>query len=160
MVHARLGIAEENSGKLVSLVRKEAKAVAAAQRCDLLICDGSPGIGCPVIASITGATMVLAVTEPTQSGLHDLDRVLELCRQFKVRAGICINKFDINPDMAATIESYAEQHAVPVLGKIRYDDSVTVAQIQQRAVVELGESPAAADMRALWKNVQHRLHTK
>jgi MinD superfamily P-loop ATPase len=160
MVHARLGIAEENSGKLVSLVRKEAKAVAAAQGCNLLICDGSPGIGCPVIASITGATMVLAVTEPTQSGLHDLDRVLELCRQFKVQAGICINKFDINPDMATTIESYAELQAIPVLGKIRYDDSVTVAQIKQRAVVELGEGPAAADMRALWQNVQHRLHTK
>ena len=99
MVHARLGIAQENSGKLVSLVRREAKAVAVAKQRELLICDGSPGIGCPVIASIAGARMVLIVTEPTLSGLHDLQRVAELCRQFNVKTGICINKADINPEV-------------------------------------------------------------
>jgi len=154
MVHARLGIAQENSGKLVSLVRREAKAVAATGQRDLLICDGSPGIGCPVIASISGARLVLVVTEPTLSGLHDLQRVAELCRQLNVKAAVCINKGDINPESAAEIEADAARRGMPLLGSIRYDDSVTMAQVRQRAVVEIGDSPAAADIRALWTRVQ------
>jgi MinD superfamily P-loop ATPase len=157
MVHARLGIAQENSGKLVSLVRREARAVAAASRRGLLICDGSPGIGCPVIASITGAHMALIVTEPTLSGLHDLERVSELCRQFNLKTGVCINRADINPPVADRIEAASAARGVPVLGRIRYDDAVTAAQIRRMAVVENGDGPAARDIRALWARVRHEL---
>jgi MinD superfamily P-loop ATPase len=153
MVHARLGIAQENSGKLVSLVRREAKSVAHTNRRELLICDGSPGIGCPVIASIAGAHLVLVVTEPSLSGLHDLGRVAELCRQFNINAGVCINKADINPEVAAQIEADAARWGMPLLGRVRYDESVTTAQVKRRAVVENGDSPAAEDIRALWERV-------
>jgi MinD superfamily P-loop ATPase len=154
MTHARLGIAQENSGKLVSLVRREANAISVSNRRELLICDGSPGIGCPVIASITGARMVLIVTEPTLSGLHDLGRVADLCRQFNVKTGICINKADINPEVSDQIEAEAAIRHIPVLGRIRYDESVTTAQVKRMAVVENGESPAATDIRDLWERVQ------
>jgi MinD superfamily P-loop ATPase len=154
MVHARLGIAQENSGKLVSLVRREAKAVAIAKQRELLICDGSPGIGCPVIASIAGARMVLVVTEPTLPGRHDLQRVAELCRQFNAKVAVCINKADINPEVAAEIETDAARLDIPVFGRVRYDEAVTAAQVRRLAVVENGDSPAARDIRALWKRVQ------
>jgi MinD superfamily P-loop ATPase len=157
MVHARLGIAEENSGKLVSLVRREAKAVAQSNGRDLLICDGSPGIGCSVISSIAGASMALLVTEPTMSGRHDLGRVAVLCRQFDIRAGVCINKADINPAVAAEIEVDAARWGMPVLGLIRYDEAVTAAQVDQLAVVEKGDGPAAADIRALWERVLEQM---
>jgi len=157
MVHARLGIAQENSGKLVSVVRREARAVAAANRRDVLICDGSPGIGCPVIASITGARLVLIVTEPSLSGLHDLRRVGELCRQFKVKTRVCINKADINPEISDLIEHEAAALGIPVLGRVRYDESVTAAQIERLAVVESSDGPAARDIRALWARVSREL---
>lgn len=154
MVHARLGIAQENSGKLVSLVRREAKILAAQRQRELLICDGSPGIGCPVIASVSGARMALIVTEPTLSGLHDLRRVAELCQQLGVRFAVCINKVDINPEVAEAIEVEATRRGVPILGRIRYDDSVSTAQVRQPAVVECGDVPAAMDIRALWDRTQ------
>jgi MinD superfamily P-loop ATPase len=157
MVHARLGTAQENSGKLVSLVRGEAKAVAQSSGRELLICDGSPGIGCPVIASITGAHAVLVVTEPTLSGLHDLQRIAALCQQFNITAGVCINKADLNPEIADEIEADAARQSLPILGRIRYDESVTAAQLKRLAVVEDGESPAAADIRALWEQVKNTL---
>lgn len=154
MVHARLGIAEENSGKLVALVRREAKAVAQASRREQLVCDGSPGIGCPVISSLTGARMVLVVTEPTLSGLHDLGRVADLCKQFGVRTGICTNKADLNREVAAAIEAEAAERGLPFLGRIRYDEAVTAAQVSRLSVVESGDGPAATDIRALWRRVQ------
>jgi MinD superfamily P-loop ATPase len=154
MVDARLGIAQENSGKLVSLVRREAKALSVSNRRDLLICDGSPGIGCPVIASIAGSHMALVVTEPTLSGLHDLRRIAELCRQFNVKTGICINKADINPDVSDQIQAEATARGIPVLGRIRYDESVTAAQVTRLSVVEYGGGPAAADIRDLWQHVK------
>ncbi len=153
LVHARLGIAQENSGKLVSLVRREAKALCLSNRRSLLICDGSPGIGCPVIASIAGAHMVLIVTEPTLSGLHDLVRVAELCRQFHVDTRVCINKADLNPELSDRIDVEAARLGIPVLGRIRYDESVTAAQVRRMAVVENGDSPAAMDIRGVWARV-------
>jgi MinD superfamily P-loop ATPase len=154
MAHARLGVAQENSGRLVSLVRREAKNLCVSNRRGLLISDGSPGIGCPVIASIAGARMALIVTEPTLSGMHDFARVAELCRQLNVKTGICINKADINTEISAQMEDEATRLAVPVLGRIRYDESVTAAQVRQLAVVENGESPAAMDIRGVWARVQ------
>lgn len=155
LTHARLAPGRKNSGKLVSTVRDEGRVVAQAHDRDLSICDGSPGIGCSVIASMTGAVAVLIVTEPTLSGLHDLNRVADLARQLHVPAGVCVNKADINPEMAARLEVGAASLGLPVLGRIRYDEAVTRAQLMRTSVVELGDSPAAVDIRRLWQRVSH-----
>lgn len=153
LTHARLGIAQENSGKLVSTVRRESRAVASSRGRDLLLIDGAPGIGCPVISSITGADLALVVTEPTCSGWHDLRRVLELTRHFGIKTAVCINKADINPDLTDQICRDTENYDVPVLGQIRYDTAVTRAQVQGRAVVEDRGSLAAEDIRELWQRI-------
>jgi len=155
MVHARLGIAEENSGKLVSLIRKEAKRIAEEEKKDLIIVDGSPGIGCPVIASIAGADLVLIVTEPTLSGKHDLGRVADLAAGFNIPVLIATNKFDLNPDMAAQIEEDARKRSMRVVGKIRYDKAFTKAQIMKCSVVEYTDSAVSQDVKALWRNVKN-----
>ena len=157
MVHAELGIAEENSGKLVTLIRKEAKRIAAEEKKNLLIVDGSPGIGCPVIASIAGADLVLIVTEPTLSGQHDLGRVADLAAGFKIPALICINKFDLNPDVAKQIEEGARSRNMKVVGKIRYDDAFTKAQILKSTVLEYTGGAVSEDVKALWRNVTYAL---
>lgn len=157
MVHARLGVAGENSGKLVSTVRQEARALARKRGFDRVIIDGSPGIGCPVIASITGAALVLIVTEPTVSGLHDLHRVADLARHFDVPALVSVNKWDINPDAAANIEQTARDRGLAVAGRVRYDAAVTQAQIRKRAVVEGPHNGAGDDLRALWTQVDAAL---
>ncbi len=157
MVHAKLGIAEENSGKLVTLIRKEAKRIAQEQKKDLLIVDGSPGIGCPVIASITGADMVLIVTEPTLSGKHDLGRVTDLAAGFKIPTLVAINKFDLNPDMTERIEEDARSKNIKVVGKIRYDEAFTKAQILKSTVLEYTGGAVSEDVKALWRNVTYAL---
>jgi len=159
MTHARLGIAQENSGKLVSLVRRESKAIAVSEGLGRLICDGSPGIGCSVIASVAGARLVLVVTEPTLSALHDMKRVVELTRQFRTRTAICINKADINLALTDQIEKEAENLGVPVLGRIRYDEAVIAAQVNEMSVVEFGDGVAATDIRALWSRVKNELES-
>jgi len=150
MVHARLGVAAENSGKLVSLVRREARRIAESADHPLILVDGPPGIGCPVIASLTGASLVLAVTEPTVSGEHDLDRVLSLARHFGIPAAVTVNKWDINPEMTERIENKVVEVGAMPAGRIRYDPAVTSAQMQERAVVEI-DSTAAGDIRSVWK---------
>jgi MinD superfamily P-loop ATPase len=106
LVHARLGIAQENSGKLVAKVRQQAKKVAAESGAEYIICDGPPGIGCPVVSSLSGANMALLVVEPTLSGIHDMERVIGVCRHFNVPAAVCVNKFDINEENTHKIENY------------------------------------------------------
>ena len=134
------------------------RAVLEAAPADrTIVIDSPPGTSCPVIASITGAHMALIVTEPTLSGLHDLERVSELSRQFNLKTGVCTNRADINPAMADRIEAASAARGVPVLGRIRYDDAVTAAQIRRMAVVENGDGPAARDIRALWARVRHEL---
>ncbi|MCD4831657.1 MAG: ATP-binding protein [Anaerohalosphaeraceae bacterium] len=157
MVHAKLGIAEENSGKLVSLIRKETKRIAQEQKNDLIIIDGSPGIGCPVIASITGADLVLIITEPTLSGKHDLERVAELAAGFDIPVLVAINKFDLNPDMAGQIEEDVLKRGIKVVGKIRYDKAFTKAQIMKTSVVEYTGSAVTEDIKALWRNVMYAI---
>jgi MinD superfamily P-loop ATPase len=152
MVHARLGVAAENSGKLVSTVRRAARRIAEEDGHSLVIVDGPPGIGCPVIASLTGATSVLIVTEPTVSGEHDLERVLALTKHFDIPAVICVNKWDLNPDMTQRIEDQASRKGARVAGRIRYDRAVTEAQIQQKAVVE-NLAPVADDIRRIWSHL-------
>lgn len=153
MVHARLGVAAENSGKLVTTVRREAQRIAGEQGIDRILVDGSPGIGCPVIASVTGASLVLAVTEPTVSGQHDLARILELARHFGLKTAVCVNKWDLNPRMADRIERRAAACGAAPIGRVRYDRAVTAAQLQGRAVVELPDAPAAEDIRQGWREL-------
>ena len=153
MVHAKLGVAAENSGKLVSLVRNEAKRVAGEENRKIVIVDGPPGIGCPVIAAITGASKVLVVTEPTVSGEHDLERVLHLARHFEIPASVCVNKWDINPEAANRIEERALALGARLAGRIRYDQDVTRAQIENKAVVET-DAPSAEDIRQVWENLK------
>ena len=153
MVHARLGIAQENSGKLVSLIRKEAKQIAAKGNNDLIIVDGSPGIGCPVIASIAGADLVLVVTEPTLSGRHDLDRVTELTEHFNIPTVICINKYDINLKVAEEIKNMALDRNLKVVGEIAYDPAVTKAQIAAKSIVEYSNGSLKDQIISLWESV-------
>lgn len=153
MVHARLGTGAENSGKLVSIVRNEARGLAEKNNHSMVIVDGPPGIGCPVIASITGATFVLIVTEPTVSGEHDMKRVLDLAGHFKIPAAVCVNKWDINPEMTVRIETHAVEANAKVFGRIRYDTAVNMAQIQQKTAVEIG-SPCGDDIRNIWNQVK------
>ncbi len=158
MVHAKLGIAEENSGKLVATVREEARKLAEAQKRKLILIDGSPGIGCPVIASITGAHLILIVTEPTVSGLHDLKRVAELARHFAVPAMVSVNKWDLNPEVTQAIEAQAAESGLQLAGRIRYDRGVTQAQVARLSVVEYQENGCAGDIRSVWQAVQDELN--
>jgi len=153
MVHARLAIGAENSGKLVTLVRQHARKVAEARGFDRILVDGPPGIGCPVIAAITGASFVVVVTEPTLSGQHDFERVVGVARHFGIPTVVCVNKWDLNPELADAIEDQARSLGLDVLGRVRYDEAVTEAQVRGRAVVEVDHSPAADDIRILWEQV-------
>lgn len=156
MVHAKLGVAAENSGKLVSTVRQEARRLAKETEKEMVIIDGPPGIGCPVIATISGTTAVVIVTEPTVSGEHDLMRTLELTRHFKVPAFVCVNKWDISPEATKQIENKAVEAGAIVLGRIRYDGDVTEAQKQAKAVTET-EALCSSDIKEIWFNLQRHI---
>ena len=160
LVHAKLGIAQENSGKLVSLIRKEAKRIAQKQNSEFIIADGSPGIGCPVIASITGADLIVLVTEPTISAQHDLDRVIELIEHFKIPAIVCINKFDINLKITKEIETNARYKCIKVAAKIPYDNIVTRAQIAGKSIIEYTNNSISENVKTLWQSVMDVLNGK
>jgi MinD superfamily P-loop ATPase len=160
MVHAQLGIAQGNSGKLVTLVRQAARVIAEQQGLDLIIIDGPPGVGCPVIASVTGVDMVLVVTEPTLSGRHDLQRVVELTAHFRIPVMLCINKWDIHPGLTEQIEAEATSHGVIAAGRIRYDRLVTEAQIRKTSVTAMEESAVGDDIRHVWRQVHNVLNGK
>ena len=154
MVHARLGIAQENSGKLVSLVRRESMKIAEEMDFDLILTDGPPGIGCPVIAAIGGATALVIIVEPTVSGLHDMRRVADLADHFKVPSFVCVNKFDLNVEMTGRIESYAVDRKMRVLGRIPFDQIFTKAMIVGRNVLEYDpKSPASLAITAVWQEI-------
>ena len=158
MVHARLGIAEENSGKLVTLVRQEARKLAEAKNLDLILTDGPPGMGCPVIASIGGASAVLIVTEPTVSGKHDMERVAQLAAHFKIPALVCVNKFDLNLELTREIEKYAEEKEIACLGRIPFDPIFTKAMIQAQTVFEYdGQSNVGDALRGTWQRLSEKL---
>ncbi len=154
MVHARLGIAEENSGRLVHLVRKEAMELAQKEDKELIITDGPPGIGCPVIAAIGGAALVLAVVEPTLSGKHDMERVLDLAAHFKVPARLLINKYDLNANMAEGIEQTAAERGVHCVGRIPFDPAFTQAMVQGQTIFEYaGADERKEALRQIWAAV-------
>jgi MinD superfamily P-loop ATPase len=154
MVHAKLGIAEENSGLLVSLVRNQAKVLAEEQGLDTIIVDGPPGIGCPVIASITGTSAVLIVTEPTLSGLHDLERVGELAAHFKIPTFACVNKFDLNEEMSDQIAEYCVSKNIGFVGRIPYDTAVTYAMVASQSIVEFSDGHVSKAIREIWHTVE------
>ncbi len=153
-VHAKLGIAEENSGKLVAQVRKTAKELAETKQSDYVIVDGPPGIGCPVIASLSGADLALVVTEPTLSGLHDAKRVIELAGHFEVPAQMVINKWDINPAAAEDIVRFCESQKVPVIGRIPFDRTVTESIIAGKVIVEHANTALKNEFIKIWEAIQ------
>ena len=158
MAHARLGIAEENSGKLVTLIRQEGKKLAEKNNLDLLLTDGPPGIGCPVIASMGGAAVVLIVTEPTVSGKHDMERVAELAAFFKIPAMMCVNKFDLNPSQGEAIEAFARERNVSVIGRVPFDPAFTKAMVQGKTIVEFdSQSEGCVAVKSIWETLAQRL---
>ncbi|MDH3836312.1 MAG: P-loop NTPase [Desulfobacteraceae bacterium] len=158
MVHARLGIAEENSGKLVALVRQEAKKLAQKNKLDLLITDGPPGVGCPVIASLGGASAVLVVAEPTVSGLHDMERVAQLAAHFKVPGMVCVNKFDLNFDQTEAIEKLAKENKMTVVGRVPFDPVFTESMVKGQTVLEyVGNSKFRSSISEIWQNIRNQL---
>ncbi|MCC6697084.1 MAG: ATP-binding protein [Candidatus Hydrogenedentes bacterium] len=157
LVHARLGVGQGNSGKLVSAVRQTARHYAERNGFKRIITDGSPGIGCPVIASITGSDAVLIVTEPTMTAIHDMERVAGLVARFRIPAMVCINKWDLNPELSHSIERDAQRLGITLAGKVAYDDVITDAQIACKAVVEFQENGCAAQIRSLWHTLEHSL---
>jgi MinD superfamily P-loop ATPase len=158
MAHARLGIAEENSGKLVSLVRREAEKLAEEKGINLILTDGPPGVGCPVIASLGGASAVLIVSEPTVSGVHDMKRVVDLCEFFKIPAWLAVNKFDLNLEQTQIIEAYAAEKGAELMGRIPFDPAFTKAMVEKRTVQEYDSDGAAAKaVTELWKKLEQAL---
>lgn len=156
MVHAKLGVAAENSGKLVTQLRRSAQQVAQEHRLDRILCDGSPGIGCPVIASLTGASLALLVVEPTASGLHDFERIAQLTIQLGVPAILSVNKADLNEEVAGRLEAAARAIGIEPVGRVPYDPEVTRAQIAERSVVEVSQGPAARAIRGIWHEIEER----
>jgi len=154
MVHAKLGTAQENSGKLVTAVRKEARLIAEKDGLDLIISDGPPGIGCPVISSLSGVDLAVLVTEPTLSGIHDLERVIGVCRHFKVPVLVCVNKFDINEDNTRRIEEYCRENDIEVAARIPFDRVVTDAMIKGLPVVKVSDGKVTQEIEKLWNKVK------
>lgn len=154
MVHAQLFPGEENSGRLVTLLKNEAKKLAREKNIDCILSDGAPGVGCPVISSLSGANFVVLVTEPTPSGRHDLERVAALCDHFRVRAGVIINKADLNLDETESIEHYCREKEYSLLAKLPHDPLVTEAMVKGLAVTELGESAIGTEIRSAWKKIE------
>ena len=153
LVHARLGIAEENGGKLVALVRQQAKVLAQEQGFNYILSDGPPGIGCPVISSLSGANLALLITEPTLSGMHDLERVLGVCGHFGVPALVCINKHDINEENTSNTEKFCRDMGVEVISKLPFDNVVTEALVKGLPVVEYSSNGIALEVELLWQNI-------
>ena len=154
MIHASIHVGEENSGKLVSLVKREARKKAEESRAKWIIVDGPPGIGCPVIASFSGADLVLAITEPTKSGLHDLERVIELARHFKTQVCVSINKWDLNPELSKEIESYLIQEEIPLVAKIPFDRSVVDSLVAGKPLLDYNTGLAAQAIKEMWPNIE------
>ncbi len=152
MTHARLHPGQENSGKLVTVVRNRAKELAQEDGYSLVLIDGPPGIGCPVISSMTGVDQVLVVTEPTPSGQHDLGRVVDLARHFQARLQVCINQYDINPQRAGDIEEWCSSQGLEVIGKIPFSPDVPFLQAREKAPVE-GDGEVGRLIKDLWEKV-------
>lgn len=159
MIHAQLAPGQENSGLLVALIREKARNLAEEKGIPLILVDGPPGIGCPVISSLTGAAGVLLVTEPTLSGLHDLDRIVSLSRHFRIPAMVLINKADLNREMADRIEAYCRENDLGLAGSLPYDPAVTEAMVQGKTILEWSRNGLGEGIRSVWDRLNRRLLT-
>lgn len=159
LVHAKLGIGAENSGKLVAKVKNEAKQIAKENNKDFIIIDGSPGIGCPVVSSLSGANFVVLVTEPTISGLHDLKRVYELVKKFNIKAGCIINKSDINPQVSGEIEEFLKKENIIHFSNLPYDEAFTNAMTNGQTIVEYGQNNLTAILTDSWNMIKQTVRT-
>ena len=153
-VHAKLGIGEENSGKLVAKIRQIAKELAEKQALDYVIIDGPPGIGCPVIASLSGVDYALIVTEPTLSGLHDAKRVMEVAKHFNIPVKLAVNKYDLNQVMTKRIEEFCRKQGVSVIGKIAFDKGVVKALVAGKTIIEYAECATGEEVRKIWEELK------
>ncbi len=154
MAHAQLNSAEEASGKLVTVVRNNAQRVAEEEGSDLILIDGSPGIGCPVIASLTGVDLALVITEPTMSGLHDLERILDVTKHFGIASVVCINKYDINKANSRRIAEFCQERGVTIVRNIPYDPVVTEAMVAAMPVVEFSDGDVSDAIKEIWASIR------
>ncbi len=154
MVHARLGIGAENSGKLVARIKNEAKRIAEETGKAIVLVDGSPGIGCPVVSSLSGADFVILVTEPTVAGLHDLKRVHELVKKFSIKSGCIINKADLNPVVAEAIKAFLDKEDIIHLTDLPYDETFTKAMTMGQTIVEYKESGRMDVITGCWRKTK------
>ncbi len=155
LFHAALIPAQENSGKLVTLVKQNARLLAMDEVYNMVLVDGPPGIGCPVISATSGADLALIVTEPTAMGIHDMERVLQTTNHFDVKALVCINKADIYPQGTAEIESFCREQGIQVVGQIPFDLAVTKAMVQgQTVTVYDSDAPASRAIKDIWEKVK------
>lgn len=154
MVHARLSPGADNSGKLVAHVRNKAKAIAQREKKAFVLVDGSPGVGCPVVSSLSGAHYVVLVTEPTVSGLHDLKRVYELVHKFGIRAGCIINKSDINKRMYTEILDYCEKENIGLLGYLPFEETFVHALSQGLTITEYNRGMLKPAIEQIWKKIK------
>ncbi len=159
MVHARLDIAAENSGKLVARVKNEARAIAARENKPYIIVDGSPGIGCPVISSLAGANYVILITEPSMSGLHDLRRIVTLIKKFRISAGCIVNKYDLNEEKTSEIKQFLQGEQMMHLADLPYDIHFTQMMIEGKTIVEF-PSPLKYTLENIWEKVKKQLDIK
>lgn len=160
MSHALLFPGESNSGKLVTLVKQNARKIAEKENCDLILVDGPPGIGCPAIASVGGVDLGVIVAEPTVSGIHDMKRVLQLLAHFKIVPVVCINKYDINEENTRKIEKFCRNRKIEVVGKVSFNPIVTEALVSEEPVVQFCmESLASQEIGAMWKQIIKRLES-
>ena len=155
LVHAKLGIGAENSGKLVAKVKNEAKRIAKETGKEFVLIDGSPGIGCPVVSSLSGASFVVLVTEPTVSGKHDLERVYALVKKFNIKAGCIINKYDLNTDVANSIKEFLKKEDIVHIADLPYDESFTKAMTQGKTIVEIGKSDLSQIIEKSWELIKN-----
>lgn len=157
LIHAELGLSIENSGKLVSKVRHEAKKIATTNHFPLIITDGPPGIGCPAIAALSGANLALAVVEPSLSSMHDLERLVDLVAHFNLPLTVCINKSTLHPENTKELISWCTSKAIPIAGQLPYSDAFRTAVQSGKAVMEIGNEDIKEQMTALWQNLSKRL---
>ena len=157
LVHARLGIGAENSGKLVAKVKNEAKRKAKENNKEFVIVDGSPGIGCPVVSSLSGADFIVLVTEPTLSGIHDLKRVYELVKKFHLKAGCIINKSDLNIEVTDQILEFLRQEEIIHITNLPYDDTFTAAITDGKTIVEYNNGTLRKLLEDSWYKIKQEL---
>lgn len=150
LVHAKLGIAEENSGRLVTVIRQKAQHIALQEGLDYIIIDGPPGIGCPVIASLSGVDIALVVTEPTLSGIHDMERVIGVCEHFGIKIYVCINKFDLSLPNTKKIEGFCQTKNIPILAQISFDEEIINSVVAGKPAVEYVKGRTLESIENIW----------